>query len=91
MRPSGLTRDGTADPPAPTTVGRMCQRLTPSAAAARIEDVPKSRGRKTTRKANRVSRRRVPTSDTEALPPIDGIVETVVRGGTELLEVEEPF
>ena len=53
--------------------------------------MPKSRGRKATRKPRAVSRRLAPTMGIDAVPPIDGLVGKVVRGGTELLEVEDPF
>lgn len=54
--------------------------------------MPKSRGRKTQKPKKRtVSKTRPPTTPAGLMPPIDGLVRAVLRGGAELLEIEDPF
>jgi hypothetical protein len=60
--------------------------------------MPESRGRKRkkggrrpTVRPDREPRRADPPRGREELPPVDGIVRTIVRGGRELLSLEDPF
>lgn len=55
--------------------------------------MPKSKGRKRSRGAARRPRPAVRSRkpDEPVIPPIDGLVRSVLRGGRELLEVEDPL
>lgn len=53
--------------------------------------MPTSKGRKKPGQRRRGPTRRPARSAGSGIPPIDGLVKTVLRGGDELLEIEDPF
>lgn len=62
--------------------------LTPSRGAAETAwRMPKSRSR--TKKSS--AKRRGPTPRRHTIPPVDGIVRTILRGGDEILDLEDPL